>query len=110
MKAGRLDQRVAIVRTTRVADGQGGATTSETTVATVWAQVTPLRGNERDASRQVENPRDYRFTFRRSTVTAGILYSDVLRWNGADFNVRFIADAGGRPLHLTIEAQRGVAT
>lgn len=46
MRAGRLRHQVTIQQLTRTTDGAGGYTQSWSTFATVWAQVTPVRGLE----------------------------------------------------------------
>ena len=106
MQPGQLDERVTIQSQVRVADAGGGYAESWQDVATVWARVRPLSGRERDMGEQLESPRDYRVTIRRrSDVTT----AHRLVWRGAALNVRFVADAGPRPLYMDLDCQRGVA-
>lgn len=107
---GKLDQRVTFQRLTQVADGLGGSTQSWADLFTCWAQVEPMRGGERLMAEQLEDPRDYRVTVRRSGDSAGVTAADRVSWRGSLLNVRFIADAGPRPLYLTFECERGVTT
>lgn len=109
MDAGQLDQRIAIRRLTQSERPDGGFDPSWATLAERWAKVAPLSGRERDMAQQTEAPRDYRVTLRRDSVTASITEADVLRWRGVDMNIRFIADAGPRPVWLVFEVEAGVA-
>lgn len=108
--AGSLDERVSIERKIMVADGMGGFTETVSTIATLWANVSPMSGRERDMADQTESPRNYRFIVRRSAVSAAIRADDTVTWRGKAMNIRFIADAGPRPQYLMFEAEAGVAT
>lgn len=107
---GQLDQRVTFQRLAQVADGLGGYTQSWSDLFTCWAKVEPLRGSERLMAEQLEDPRDYRVTVRRSSDSAGVTAADRVSWRGAAMNIRFVADAGPRPLYLSFECERGVTT
>jgi SPP1 family predicted phage head-tail adaptor len=103
---GALDQRITIAAEVRTADAYGGAAVTWATLATVWAGVRPLSGRERADAAAIEAPAAYRFTIRRrSDVTEAMR----IGWNGAQYNIRFIADPGGRGLYMAIDAERGVA-
>lgn len=106
MNPGALDQRIIIQQETRTADTYGGAAIAWTALATVWAEVRPLSGRERADLAAVEAPASYRFTIRRR---ADLTEAMRLSWNGGIYNIRFIADRGGRSLYMAIEAERGVA-
>lgn len=54
MNAGKLRHRVTIQELVRTDDGYGGITETWQDVATVWAAVEPLRGNERYRAQQVQ--------------------------------------------------------
>lgn len=110
MDAGKLTERITFKREARTEDGYGGATVAESAVLSCWAMAKPLSGRERDQSDQTESPRNYRFTIRRSSDSAGILASDTIVWRSKRFNIRFIADAGAMPHYMEIDAQEGVAT
>jgi SPP1 family predicted phage head-tail adaptor len=107
MNPGTLDQRITIEQETRAADAYGGAVTAWTTLATTWAAVKPLSGRERADMAAIEAPASYRFTIRRR---ADVTDAMRLGWNGAVYNIRFIADPGARALYMTIDAERGVAS
>lgn len=110
MDAGQLTERITVKRETRTDDGYGGSTVTEADVLSAWAMVRPLSGRERDMADQTESPRNYRFTIRRSSDSAGILASDTIVWRSKQFNIRFISDAGPMPQFMEIDAEQGVAT
>lgn len=106
---GEMNERITIQRETLADDGQGGATRTLATVAAVWAKVAPLSGRERDMANQTESPRNYRFTIRRTSETAGVLAKDLILWRGKTMNIRFIGLNSPQELFLQIDAEDGVA-
>lgn len=102
---GELDQRIIIKRQTRTADGMGGFTVADTTVATLWAHVRPKKGREIGVHDKVEAPALYVFVIR---YRSDILDSYRITWNGSDYNIRAVLTKGGRKMFLDIEAERGV--
>lgn len=70
MIVGRLDRRITIEQPTASQDAYGEPVESWGALATVWAQVQPLRGEERFEAQQVGAERTVRFRIRyRSDVT-----------------------------------------
>jgi SPP1 family predicted phage head-tail adaptor len=67
MKPGNLRNRVTLQQLTRTDDGAGGYTETWTGVATVWADVYPLKGNERYEAQQVQANLSHRVTIRYRT-------------------------------------------
>lgn len=102
---GELDQRISVKRETRTADGTGGFTVADTTVATLWAHVRPKRGKEVGIHDKVEAPAMYIFAIR---YRSDLLERDRITWNGDDYNIRAILTRGGRKMFLELEAERGV--
>lgn len=103
---GDLDQRVRIETQSNASDGYGGSVLTWTLLAEVWARVRPVSGRERAEAAAVEAPALYRVVIRRrSDLTEGMR----VVWNGQAFNLRFIADGGGREPYMTLDAERGVA-
>ena len=102
---GELDQRVTIRRETLASDSQGGSTATWADVVTVWAHVRPKGGREVVNADRVQGQTVYLFVIR---YRDGIRESDVMRWQGVDYNVRAILDRGGRRMYLELEAERGV--
>lgn len=64
--AGRLDARVTIQRRVQSQDDFGEVLNGWEDVATVWAQVTALRGEELFAAQQVQSKVDHRIRVRHS--------------------------------------------
>jgi len=64
VRAGQLRHRVEVQALTRTGDGQGGATESWATVATVWGAVTPLAGREAFNMHQVEPTATHQIVMR----------------------------------------------
>lgn len=84
MRAGLLKHRVTIKTPTRVADGMGGFTVTWTDVATVWAAIWPLKGQEKIESMKLEHEITHRIRMRyRSDVT----YEDRLLYKTRTFRV-----------------------
>lgn len=105
MNSGKLDQRVTIKRLTITADGQGGGAETWTTIATVWANVRPKSGRERAGSDQLMSTGNYIITIR---YLDDLSESDRIVWGAKEFNIRFIADAGGRESFMQIDCNRVV--
>ena len=107
MQPGELDQRVQIQQQTRTPDGGGGYVEGWSTTATVWAQVRPLSGRERDQAQQQEADVRYRVRIRyRSGVTA----AERIVWRGQAMQIRSVLEAGPRPLYLDLDCEAGPAT
>jgi SPP1 family predicted phage head-tail adaptor len=102
--AGELDQRVKVLRETKVDDGMGGNTVTWPEIAEVWAKVRPMSGAEREHSDRLNAEANYLIVIRyRSDITE----TDIAEWKGTRFNIRFAKDRP-RTTFLEIEAQRGV--
>ena len=54
MQAGPLRHRIELQQKTTTRDATGGNTLSYSTIVTRWAQITPLRGDERFRASQME--------------------------------------------------------
>lgn len=91
MKAGELDRRITIEEYTETQDDYGEPIKEWVVLATVWAQVTPVRGTERYVAQQVSGEAETRFRIRwRDDVTdkMRILYED------AYYNINAILEIG----------------
>lgn len=104
MTPGQLDQRVTIQSKTRTTDDMGGAAEAWADVATVWAFVRPMRGNEVLDADRVEARGMFRFVIRERAIDE----TQRIVWQGETYNVRMVHRRGGRPLYLDIDAERGV--
>ena len=65
LAAGSLDQRVTIQSRTDVIDAMGGVSSSWATLATVWAQVSPITGREFVSAEQTMSGATVRVRIRR---------------------------------------------
>lgn len=107
-RTGELDQRVTIRRTSATTDEYGGQELAENVLAEVWAKVVPRTGNERFFSDQVEARADVIFVIRnRSDVE--LRETDIINWDGDDYNLTYVAKAGERKMYLELSATRGAA-
>ncbi len=106
--ASRLKQRITIEQPTENADGAGGTTKSWSTLATVWAEVLPLRSGRVEAlvNRQLTAEITHRIVMRyRDDVTAAMRVS----YGGRLFNIRRVTHVGEAKVTLELLAQEGVA-
>lgn len=102
---GGLDDRVGLQSKQLTDDGAGGATESWTEFAEVWAKVEPMSGREREQADREEAHSNYVVTIRNRSVSN----LNRIRWRGRYLNVRFVRNAGPRPMYLKIEAEMGAA-
>jgi SPP1 family predicted phage head-tail adaptor len=102
--ASRLSQRVTIEQKQTQADELGGQQVSWVPLATVFAQVTPLRsgGRERIAADQVRAVAGYRVQLRRRDDLDASMR---LVWNSRILNIHSLHDMGELMECLTYEEQ-----
>ena len=101
---GRLRLRLTLEHATATPDGAGGSTLAWSTVATVSAEVTPIRADERAVGEGLSDLTLHRVVIRkRSDVFGG----DRLRLGERIFRIRSVADPDedGRYLVLTCEEE-----
>ena len=105
--ASRLRQRVTIEQPSESADGAGGTTRSWTTLATVWAELLPLRGAENLLAFQQQAELTHRVTLRyRDDVTTAMRLS----YDSRVFNIRSTRNVEERDQLLELLVEEGVAT
>lgn len=81
MSAGRLSERLVIRTVTDATDAIGGKSETEATDATVWAEMIPVRADERLQAQAVGAQADYRFRTRcRADITAKLRARWTPRW------------------------------
>ncbi len=107
-RVGALRHRVTIEAENAAPDGAGGLTdpwANPTEVATVWAEITPLSGDERLRAMRLEDRVSHRIRMRyRADVTP----AHRLRLGTRVFNMRAVTNDGERDRWLTILAEEGV--
>lgn len=109
-RIGKLDQRVTFQTNTQVSDGMGGLENgfaNFTSMPTVWANVLPLAGGERDELGGVNASGRYLIMVRNRQ---DINENDRMIWGGESYNIRNVRRAGTRELYLKFEVERGVST
>ncbi len=87
-------------------DGAGGYSTAWEDVATLWAQITPLRGSETTSGGKISAPSSHRFRVRySSTVQADMR----LLFDGRTFNIRAIQNTDEKNHMLEVLVEEDVA-
>ena len=102
MQAGKLDRQIILKSYAEVTDTFGGITETYTDVATVWASVQDLRGNQFFAAQQINSGITTKFRIRyRSDIDA--------RWRisfkGKEYDIIGVPVEVGRNESLEIMAK-----
>lgn len=84
MRAGILDRRVVLQRKAQSLSSSGTPTETWSTVATRWAGIRPLTGDERNAAQQWVAREQTRFTVRWSDDVADLSPLDRVIYPSAD--------------------------
>lgn len=103
--SGELDQRVTFRRESKTADGMGGSVTTWADIATVWAKVRPMTGNEREHSDRLNATANYLIVIR---AREDIDERCIAVHSGTKYNIRFVKREP-RSRFLALECERGVA-
>jgi SPP1 family predicted phage head-tail adaptor len=107
---GSLRQRIEIQAEAATGDGGGGQTdpwASSVVVATVWANVEPLRGDERLRAMQLEDVVTHKITIRyRPGITARMR----VKFGARLLNIRAVIDPQEQQRVLELMCEEGVAT
>lgn len=91
--AGRLRNRIEIVRPVETDTGTGGSTTTWQSVARPWAEVIGMTGKEAVLEKVLQGIRVYRITLRhRRDITEDCQ----IRYGTEDLNIRSAVDPTGR--------------
>ncbi|WP_339862359.1 phage head closure protein [Paremcibacter congregatus] len=109
MNIGSMRERVTIKKYTTVQSATGATTDTETTVATVWANIKAVRGTEAQDAGRLAAKQTYLVTIYTRTLETGYF----LLWGTKKLNIRSISDRweqnkGVPGQFLTIEAEDGV--
>lgn len=90
---GALRSRLTLEQPDRTTDGGGGASVTWTTVATLWAAVRPIGGEERLAADQLAGRITHEITLRTRT---GVVPAMRLRDATRIFEIVAVLDSGPR--------------
>ncbi len=94
IRAGSLRHEVVLQRPgTRVDDGMGGGSVTDADLATVWASIEPLTGDELFQAGQFDPRVNYRITIR---YYAGIHPSDKVKFGTRMFDIHTVANVDER--------------
>ncbi|ARC87136.1 phage head closure protein [Rhodovulum sp. MB263] len=107
-----LDQRVTIERVSRAPDGMGGATETWAPIATVWAQILPVRGTEKWEAMRVSPEARMKVRIHWQGDAAGQPFctpADRLVWRGRTYNIDSALPYGGRERFIEIGISEGVS-
>jgi SPP1 family predicted phage head-tail adaptor len=84
MRIGGLDQRVTLYSVTQDRDEAGGLVDTPAQVATVWAAVTPQKGDESFKAAQQQAARTIKLKLR---YRADVETSWLVEWNGDRYDI-----------------------
>lgn len=102
---GSLRERVTIQTFTDTSDGGGGSTRTWTNLATVWANVKPVRGRETQDTGRLASLQTYLVTIRYRT---GFDTTARLLWGSKYLNIRSLENRDERKKFWTMECEEGV--
>ena len=101
-----LRHRVIIEQLTNVADGQGGFTTSWTTLDTLWGSIEPVKSSERMHASRTEYQRSHVCYIRhRSDVTTSMRIS----FDSRIFQIKGIIKPLERTFYLVMDLEENQA-
>ena len=107
-RIGQLRERVEIQTLTRTPGLGGESAITWPTLATVWARVKPMSGNENIDAGQMASPFTHEVTIRhRSDVGA---QTHRIIWRTREFNILSQANLDERREYLTLRCEEGVLT
>lgn len=99
-RIGELNDRVTIKRETRMTDGMGGWTVTDTTVAAVWAGVRVPASKDGVIAGADAETRTHVVRIRQSTTTMTVQINDVVLWRTFRLIVKAIRPEGREWLDL----------
>lgn len=108
LKAGDLNQRVSVIRQTKVSDGYGNTLSNWTMLASgIPAKVAPMKGGEEVRSRRLIDRSPVEVWVRSNSQTRAIRHSDRLvnARTGVTLEIRDIANLDGRDIDLLITCE-----
>lgn len=106
MRIGDLRKRVTIQSETPTSDNAGGYALAWTDVATVWAEIEPLGGNEVFAAQHLEGHVTHRVTMR---YRGGVTTDMRLTCGSRAFNIRAVLNTDERNRWIELLVEEGAA-
>lgn len=106
MSGVRMRERVVIKVNSYAKDDLGGNIPTVTTLATVWAKVQPLRGQEMKDIGRLAAKQLYLVIIRHRT---DLTTDNFIVWDGKTLNIRTIQNRDERSQFLSMECEDGVA-
>ncbi|MDR3425292.1 MAG: phage head closure protein [Alphaproteobacteria bacterium] len=109
MKIGNLRKQIALQAEQQTPDGAGGYALAWTTLATVWADISPATGREVYTAGHLEGRVTHKVTIRwRSDIT---ITTDMrLLYNARTFNIRAVMNQDEANQYATLLVEEGTAT
>ncbi len=96
LRAGDLDRRITIERSTETRDGLNNPVKTWLPIATVWASKSDVSDSERVASQEVGAEIGTRFRIRRSRQVADINPKDRVIFEGRRYDISAVKEIGRR--------------
>lgn len=95
MDSGKLNKRILIRRQTKTSDGFGGTTSTFSTVATIWAKVTELKGEIQKSNFISGRYIEVEIIVRSKTADQYILANDIIQIQGqsGDYKINNIYES-----------------
>ncbi len=109
MQIGKMNKRVALQQEQQTPDGAGGYTLAWTTLADVWANISPSSGREVSAAGRLEGQVTHKVTLR-GRVDIQITTDMRLLYGTRAFNVRAVLDPNEDGIWAVLYVEEGVAT
>jgi len=100
-----MNRRVIIERATETTDAEGGIAQTWATVATVWATIQPLRGDERTSADVVAAETTHKMFMRYSSSLSALTPKDRIKYGSRVFDIQAALNAGekNRMLELRVK-------
>lgn len=91
---GDLDRRIVLQRSTKSKDSFGQPIETFYTLATVWAEFTPVSDSEKERANEVHSELMGRFVIRWSSGIADLGTKDRVTFDGRSFDIRGVKEIG----------------
>jgi SPP1 family predicted phage head-tail adaptor len=109
MRIGNLRKQISIQQEQQTSDGAGGYALTWVTLATVWADIDPISGNEIYTSGHLEGHVTHKITLRwRTDIT--ITTDMIVAYNTRLFNIRAVINQDESNQYATLLVEEGGAT